>query len=307
MARFAADPRWLVYLPPTMSPSEPSQREGYLEFPAEAFAHYRAAGVSRVVCEEKHMGSRAVVIACRDADAARERFGVTTGETGICYTRPGRRFFSDATLEAAFQDRVRAGLTAAGSWEQLNTNWVVLDCELMPWSAKAQELLRGQCAAVGAAARGALPEATAALRRASGGADAPPEVAALLERFEQRGALAGEFVAAYRHYCWPVQSLDDLRLAPFHILATEGAVHTDKDHTWHMETLAGLCAAAGDPLLHATPYRVVDLASEASEAGATEWWEQLTGRGGEGMVVKPLDFITRGGKGRLVQPVDPRL
>ncbi len=307
MARFAADPRWLVYLPPTMSPSEPSQREGYLEFPAEAFAHYRAAGVSRVVCEEKHMGSRAVVIACRDADAARERFGVTTGETGICYTRPGRRFFSDATLEAAFQDRVRAGLTAAGSWEQLNTNWVVLDCELMPWSAKAQELLRGQYAAVGAAARGALPEATAALRRASGGASARPEVAALLERFEQRGALAGEFVAAYRHYCWPVQSLDDLRLAPFHILATEGAVHTDKDHTWHMETLAGLCAAAGDPLLHATPYRVVDLASEASEAGATEWWEQLTGRGGEGMVVKPLDFITRGGKGRLVQPVDPRL
>ena len=34
---------------------------------------------------------------------------------------------------------------------------------------------------------------------------------------------------------------------------------------------------------------------------ASQWWERLTGAGGEGMVVKPLDFIARGPKG-LVQP-----
>ncbi len=66
MSRFAADPRWLIYLPPTMSPCETSGEPGLLEHPAEAFAYYRNEGVPRVICEEKHMGSRAVVIACRD-------------------------------------------------------------------------------------------------------------------------------------------------------------------------------------------------------------------------------------------------
>src|SRR4029078_2326862 len=61
MSRFAADPRWLIYLPPTMSPCETSRMAGLLEHPAEAFAYYRSQGAPRVVCEEKHMGWRAVV------------------------------------------------------------------------------------------------------------------------------------------------------------------------------------------------------------------------------------------------------
>src|ERR1051326_5584991 len=76
MSRFSANPKWLIYLPPTMSPSETSREPGLLEHPAEAFAYYRQQGVARVICEEKHMGSRAVVIVCRDEDAARRRFGV---------------------------------------------------------------------------------------------------------------------------------------------------------------------------------------------------------------------------------------
>ncbi|CAN5922305.1 hypothetical protein BH23ACT10_BH23ACT10_11310 [soil metagenome] len=57
MARFAADPHWLIYLPPTMSPSETSSIDGLLEHPAEAFDHYARRGVDRVMCEAKHMGS----------------------------------------------------------------------------------------------------------------------------------------------------------------------------------------------------------------------------------------------------------
>src|SRR4029077_11223232 len=87
MSRFAANPRWLIYLPPTMSPCETSSVPGVLEHPAEAFAYYRHEGVPRVLCEEKHMGSRAVVIVCRDADVARQRFGIAEKEAGICYTR----------------------------------------------------------------------------------------------------------------------------------------------------------------------------------------------------------------------------
>ncbi len=116
MSRFAADPRWLIYLPPTMSPCETSGEAGLLEHPAEAFAYYRSQGAPQVVCEEKHMGSRAVVVACRDEQAARERFGVATGELGIVTTRTGRRFFNDADLERRFLDRVRSALTEADIW-----------------------------------------------------------------------------------------------------------------------------------------------------------------------------------------------
>src|SRR5271165_264952 len=112
------------------------------------------------------MGSRAVVVVCRNEKAARERFGVTTGESGIVTTRTGRRFFNDPDLERRFLDRVRGALTAADLWTKLDTTWACLDCELMPWSAKAQELLRTQYAAVGAAGSASLPRAVRALEEA---------------------------------------------------------------------------------------------------------------------------------------------
>ena len=118
MSRFAANPKWLVYLPPTMSPSETTKREGYLEYPTEAFAYYRSQGIAQVVCEEKHMGSRAVVVLCRDADAARRRFGVVGDDVGIIYTRTGRRFFDDAVLERDLLSMVGRAMDASGTWER---------------------------------------------------------------------------------------------------------------------------------------------------------------------------------------------
>ena len=302
MSRFAADPRWLIYLPPTMSPCETSGEAGLLEHPAEAFAYYRSQGAPRVVCEEKHMGSRAVVVACRDEGAARERFGVDTGELGIVVTRTGRRFFNDPDLERRFLNRVRSALDAADLWSKLETSWACLDCELMPWSAKAQELLRNQYAAVGSAGSASLPRAVAALERAARRLDGPERegLIPIEGDYRRREGDIGRFVAAYRHYCWPVDSLADLKLAPFHLLATEGHVHTDKDHAWHMETLGEVCRADTE-LLRATPYRMVDVTDPASQAAGVAWWEELTGRGGEGMVVKPSAFIHRGGRG-LSQP-----
>src|SRR5499433_1213172 len=108
MSRFAANPKWLIYLPPTMSPSETTPEAGLLEHPAEAFDYYRGAGARQVVCEEKHMGSRAVVIICRDETAARKRFGVVNDGSGICYTRTGRRFFDGQNLEHEFLARLVA-------------------------------------------------------------------------------------------------------------------------------------------------------------------------------------------------------
>ena len=298
MSRFAADPRWLIYLPPTMSPCETSDRPGLLEHPAEALAYFRNHGIAEVVCEEKHMGSRAVVVVCKDEAAARDRFGVTTGEIGIVYTRTGRRFFNDGQLEASFLDRVRASIEESGLWDELETSWVCLDCELMPWSAKAQALIREQYAAVGSSARFALAEVVPVLATAAEriGGD---ELGALLARYESRQASIEKYTRAYRQYCWEVESLDDFKLAPFHILATEWAVHVDKDHGWHMETLARL--ANDEPMIIATNHRTISLTDESSSDDAIEWWERMTSEGGEGMVVKPRDFITRGPRG-LIQP-----
>lgn len=302
MSRFAANPKWLIYLPPTMSPCETSNLPGLLEHPAEAFAYYRNQGVPQVVCEEKHMGSRAVVIVCRDEAVAREQFGVTENEIGIVVTRTGRRFFNNADLERRFLDRLRSALNAANIWDEFQTGWVCLDCELMPWSAKAQELLQSQYAAVGSAGRAALPQVVAALEAAAHrmNGEGSRQLAELRSRFVAQRDHVDQFVAVYRHYCWPVQSLDDLKLAPFHLLASDGKVHIHQNHVWHMETLAKICRH--DPqLLRATPFKVVAVTDAASEQTGIAWWQELTECGGEGMVVKPLEFVMRGKQG-LVQP-----
>lgn len=297
MSRFAANPKWLIYLPPTMSPSDTAPDGELLEHPAQAFAYYRKEGISKVICEEKHMGSRSVIIVCRDAGVARKRFGVLEDESGICYTRTGRRFFDDLALESELLQRIRAAVDRSGLWEELATDWMCLDCELMPWSAKAQELLRTQYAAVGAASTAALRDSVSVLEQA---AARGAEVGSLLKRTRERAELAGKYVASYRRYCWPVNSTDDLRVAPFHLLASEGKVHVDRTNAWHLETLAKL-SRAGDPLLMATSHQLVDVTDVASEASGVYWWEELTGRGGEGMVVKPLDFVAQGRRG-IAQP-----
>jgi protein phosphatase len=120
----------------------------------------------------------------------------------------------------------------------------------------------------------------------------------VLEKYQARALMANQYVEAYRRYCWPVHSLSDFKLAPFHLLASEGSIHTDKDHLWHMSALGRLC---NDPLLIATPYKVIDLTDPNSQAEGIAWWEALTDRGGEGMVIKPFNFIEKGKKG-LAQP-----
>jgi protein phosphatase len=297
MSRFCVDPRWLIYLPPTMSPSETSSREGLLEHPDEAFAHYRRAGVERVVIEEKHMGSRAVVVICRDPEAAAARFRVPATRRGVIYTRTGRPFFSDLATETALLDRLGAAMDASGFWDRFATGWACLDAELMPWSAKARALIDEQYAPVGAAAVGGLNAAVQVLAAARSRHVATGNVE---ERFEARRDAAIQYDAAWRRYTWEVHGLEDLKLAPFHLLATEGAVHDDKDHAWHMRMLAEVCAR--DPgVLLATTWHEVPLADEQSVADAVAWWTRLTADGGEGMVVKPAAFVTRGSKG-LVQP-----
>jgi protein phosphatase len=297
MSRFATDPRWLIYLPPTMAPPATSQRPDLLEHPEDAFAEYRRDGVTHVICEEKHMGSRAVVIVCRDQPTARARFGIDTGQTGMIHTRTGRPFFDRETDTEQALARVRAAADTGGLWDELSTDWLALDCELLPWSAKAMDLIRRQYAAVGAAAHTGLSATLTTLQQAAArGLD----VAELITKERTRLEHVDRYRDAYRRYVRPVDGIRGLQLAPFHLLAGDGGVFTDHDHLWHLEHLDRLVAADPD-WLRATGRITVDLTDDISQGAAIEWWRQLTADGGEGMVVKPIDFIARGRKG-LAQP-----
>ncbi|MFD5818449.1 polynucleotide kinase-phosphatase [Streptomyces sp. NPDC127038] len=298
MSRFAVDPRLLPYLPPTMAPTATSHVEGHLEHPAEAFAQYREDGVARVVCEEKHMGSRAVALVCRDADAARERFGVD-GPTGSLYTRTGRPFFADAAVTEEILGRVRAAATEAGLWEELDTDWLLLDAELMPWSLKASGLLRSQYAAVGAASGAVFPGVLTALE---GAAARGLDVAELLTRQRERAADAQAFTEAYRRYCWTTDGLEGVRLAPFQILAVQGRSLAGLPHDEQLALIDRLVENDGSGLLHTTRRLFVDTGDPESVRAGIDWWLEMTGRGGEGMVVKPVGAVVRDAQGRLVQP-----
>jgi protein phosphatase len=248
--------------------------------------------------------------------------------SGLIYTRTGRRFFggSDADKEEEVLSRLRAVLENTGFWDVFATNWVCLDTELMPWSAKARELLVKQYAPVSHAGRGGLTEAIAALERgiarranesaaradavsASGASDTAGRRASgqnadlerVLENFQTRFENLSRYAEAWCRYCWTVQSVDDYKVAPFHILATEGKVWNDVDHPAHMETVARYMTGL-DPLFMATEHITADLTDEGSVRAAVDWWTDLTESGGEGMVVKPLEFIASGKNKELLQP-----
>jgi polynucleotide kinase-phosphatase len=284
MGRWAVDPETLVWLPPTMAPCSSATVDGYLEHPSTAFADLRAAGVTRVVCEEKHMGSRAVVRVS------------ASGDGDAIWTRTGRPFFGPE-LDEPLLARVRAA--AAPIFAELETDWLLIDAELLPWSAKAGSLIRDHYAAVGAAGRAALPAALSVLDQAAGrGLD----VAALRERLELRSVEIDGYSAAYRAYVKPTDGLTGVTFAPFVILAGAGNSYATKDHDWHLAHADRLVAA--DPEVFTPTRRMnVDLTDPAAEAAATDWWIALTAAGGEGMVVKPwAGLAATDQKGRLAQP-----
>jgi protein phosphatase len=198
-------------------------------------------------------------------------------------------------------DRLAEALGAAGFWAEFDSDWFALDCELMPWSLKARELLTRQYAAVGAASRAMLRTAHDLIAAAAGRG---VEVGALADEYAGRQRDARCFTDAYRRYCWTVSFIEDVRLAPFHLLASEGKVHADQTHVWHMKQMHRL--AAHSSVLLATEYRVEDLADEAACRRLEDWWLGLTQEGGEGMVVKPLDFLPGGGRGRIQPAVKCR-
>ncbi|SHG69173.1 polynucleotide kinase-phosphatase [Marivita hallyeonensis] len=295
MSRFAVDPRWLIYLPPTMAACPTATEGPFLERPEQAMDHYASRGVTDLVVEEKHMGSRALLVVTKSAEAAKARFGVEDGKAGVIFARTGRPFFKDEQMEAAIVKRVSAAMSASGLWKQLGSDWVLLDAELMPWSAKAQDLLKRQYLPTVSAAE----QSAAALLGALASKAESEELEQLRAKAEVRLSNARLMSKTIDGYCWDADNIDDYRVAPFHILASEGSVHVDQPHTWHMATIESL--AKSDPILQPTGWKRIDLNDMKQRETVAEWWLAHTAQGGEGLVFKPNAFIVRGEKG-LIQP-----
>ena len=57
-------------------------------------------------------------------------------------------------------------------------------------------------------------------------------------------------VRTIRRYCWDANLIKDYKDTPFHVLATECQVFTDRSRRWHIETLEALADAG--PILQTT-------------------------------------------------------
>ncbi|MDQ7095448.1 polynucleotide kinase-phosphatase [Desulfosporosinus sp. PR] len=283
----------LPYIPPTMSPAPaPSPLDNYFEHPREAFNYYRSQGITTMIAEKKHMGSRGILLLFRDEADALVYVGRPT--LGTIYTRTGRGFF-EQELSRKIIGQLNRDLKQGQYFAKFDTDFVLLDAEILPWNLKAKELISSQYAHVSEAAlldRQKLLEKLE-LARLNGW-----EVDSWIGEFRGKVENAQVFREVFQNYCWDTRGGEGIKIAPFHVLAHRGRTYFDQSHLWHMERNKELAKLSS--LLLETEYKVVT--DEKSEQEAVLWWEEMTAKGHEGFVVKPETFIARNEKGRLVQP-----
>ena len=223
------------------------------------------------------MGTRAVMIVCRSSEVAQRRF-VPTDAAGLAVTRTGRRFFSDPALERVVLERVSNAVADAGLWEELETDWLLLTLRSCPGPSRrtscSDRSTRGGCCGHAHARRLGLVAGRGRCPRGSGGAHPEPDPGT------RRGG-------ARVRPCLPAVSVargcrDDVKVAPFQVLAGEGRTFLDRDHGWHL-AIADRLAAADPDVIRTTGRVLVDVTDETSQAAAVDWWTELTSGGGEGM------------------------
>ena len=288
------DRRWLIYLPSAISSRQACKKTGELERPEDALGYFRDERIDKAIVEEKHMGSRGIVVVCRSHKAALERFGVSGETPGCVYTRNGRRFFKDEDTEAVFLERTERVLSRAKFWERNSTDWVCFDGEILPWAVKASE--SSEESDLVQAGSLVLSETEKALGETSNSAS----------KLYWQGVLSRERAALERYdlmfkkYRTESADLAALKFAPFHLLAVEGQTFFHRSHLWHMQTLSRL-ARSGDGFVIPTKYEVVTTNQPKTWSKVLNWWERLSADFSEGFVVKPLPFVPRGRRG-LAQP-----
>lgn len=292
VSHFAIPLEQLPYIPPTMSPTpNPSSMDDYLEHPKEAIDYYRKNGIQTMIAEKKHMGSRAILFLFKDTEAAEKHTGIAS--LGVIYTRTGKRFF-DAATEQKIVAELNQDLHQIGYFEKYDTDYVVLDSEIMPWNLKAKELISSQYAHV---AENALLDRTKLKEKMEAAVGENGALTAWLEEYAQKLENAHTFKDVFQKYTWEIEGVESIQIAPFHVLAHSNQTFFDRPHAWHMEMNRMFAAASG--LFVETDFKMIS--DEATEEQVIEWWRDMTEDGHEGIVIKPEFFIARN-RGKLLQP-----
>ncbi|PJN91115.1 polynucleotide kinase-phosphatase [Bacillus sp. mrc49] len=282
----------LIYIPPTMSPTpSPSSAAHYLEHPREAIDYYRSNGIQTMIAEKKHMGSRAILFLFRDKEASKTYTGFES--LGVIHTRTGRRFF-DVQTEEQLLFKINQDLHESGYFETYDTDYLLLDAEIMPWNLKAKELISRQYAHV---SENAILDRTMLKGKLEAASLENADIQGWLEEYELKLENAHTFKEVFQKYCWDIEDMDSIQIAPFHVLAHSDQAFFDKPHTWHMERNREFAKCSS--LFVETEYKLIT--DEASEEEVIKWWEDITSEGHEGIVIKPEFFMARN-KGKLLQP-----
>lgn len=295
--RFAVPPEWLIYLPISLSPTLPSRTRPYLEYPQEAFHYYSRAGLTQVICEEFHAGSQVVVILCRNSTVAENRFKTAPGEIGVCYNRIGQRVFSKSWEKTILTHFIQI-LDQQNFWQEFQTDWVCFEAVLSPKNFRQEELFATNYAKRSYATEFLYTKVIDSLSQSE---KQGARVQGLIKYYEERKYLGENDVTLYSKYFWPVSRIQDLKIAPVHLLATQGKNYFAQEHLWQLRVFESWIKAeeqlASDlRLLKNTSYKIVALNDSEAILKAIEEWESETHAG---WVIKPPTFLPQGNYPRL--------
>ncbi|GIN84967.1 polynucleotide kinase-phosphatase [Heyndrickxia sporothermodurans] len=282
----------LIYIPPTMSPTPTtSSLDNYLEHPKEAIDYYRKNGVYTMIAEKKHMGSRGILFLFKDKETAKNYGGFET--LGTIYSRTGRRFF-DKNLEERVVSTLHKDLHSYGYFQKYKTDFLLLDAEIMPWNLKAKELISNQYAHV---SENAILDRMKLRNKLRDASLKNEEINNWLQEYEEKLNNALRFKQIFQKYCWNINGIEQIQIAPFHVLAHSNETFFDKPHTWHMEMNREFSKLSN--LFVETEYKVIH--NDKSEEEVIKWWESMTSECHEGIVIKPEYFISKHNE-KLLQP-----
>lgn len=282
----------LIYIPPTMSPTpSPSTLVDYLEHPKEVIDYYRGMGIDKMIAEKKHMGSRGILLVFKNEAVALKYIGRET--LGVINTRNGRTFFQKE-IEHEILQRINKGLTDNDYYQTYNTDFVLLDAEIMPWNLKAKELINSQYAHV---AESAILDRSLLRAKLEKVEKINKELENWLAEYVTLLDNAHVFKEVFQKYCWDIEDINQIQIAPFHVLAHSKETFFHKPHTWHMEMNRQFAKMI--KLFVETEFMLIE--DTSSEVEVIKWWETITRDGHEGIVIKPETFISKS-KGKLVQP-----
>lgn len=282
----------LPFIPSTISPCKSSDLEGYLEHPSKAFEEYSKMGAKKIIGELKHMGSRAVILAFKDKDSAMKY--TSQPKTTIIYSRRGLAFFRGAD-EEYICSKIQDLLKVNNYFEKNNTDFVLMDTEILPWNAKGSGLLTNQYLPVLDSSKSLNLNVLNCLNNIEG-------LEPLKDYVQNTMLNIYRYEEQLENYCWDTD-ITNIKIAPFHVLAHKNKTFFDKKHEWHLNHFNELINMKENDLFVETPYIIVDLESEESMSKAIKFWLDVTTKGYEGVMFKTETFIETNDNGDTILPM----